>query len=341
MSVLSEIERLEGAKNALAASIEGKGVTVPTGTKIDGMAALVDQISTGGGADFYIDDASYLFYNGARASLFEQFLPMLKDVKNIERMFYGAQGSFRNGIDLSSVDLTKVKNMGSAFCDCQMTPEIIFGTHGAIKPSNMGSAFAQCFAIKTIDLSSFDAGGCSSIRSLFFKCTSLESIDLSNFLVEARISCDAANMFQCCESLQSIDMSNFDTSRIYDMNKFFDSSTNIEEIVGFSSVFVTGTSGMFPRGNGPTGISKLKRLTFRTDLPDGKYAIRSPIDIRYCSFDRAGMVEMFGTLPDISGLTLSASYKNITITGNPCVTDGTLTDEDKAIAIGKGWTIVI
>lgn len=50
---------------------------------------------------------------------------------------------------------------------------------------------------------------------------------------------------------------------------------------------------------------------------------------------------MFGTLPDISGLTLSASYKNITITGNPCVTDGTLTDEDKAIAIGKGWTIVI
>lgn len=49
MSVFSEIERLEGAKSALAASIEGKGVAVPEGTKIDGMAALVDQISTGGG----------------------------------------------------------------------------------------------------------------------------------------------------------------------------------------------------------------------------------------------------------------------------------------------------
>ena len=49
MSVLSEIERLEGAKSALAASITGKGVAVPDGTKIDGMAALVDQIPTGGG----------------------------------------------------------------------------------------------------------------------------------------------------------------------------------------------------------------------------------------------------------------------------------------------------
>lgn len=51
MSVLSEIERLEGAKNALAASIEGKGVAVPAETKIDGMAALVDQIQTGSGSE--------------------------------------------------------------------------------------------------------------------------------------------------------------------------------------------------------------------------------------------------------------------------------------------------
>ena len=49
MSISSEIERLEGARNALAAAIEGKGVAVPSDTKIDGMAALVDQISVGGG----------------------------------------------------------------------------------------------------------------------------------------------------------------------------------------------------------------------------------------------------------------------------------------------------
>lgn len=49
MSVQSEITRLANAKTALATAIEGKGVTVPDGTKLDGMAVLVEAISAGGG----------------------------------------------------------------------------------------------------------------------------------------------------------------------------------------------------------------------------------------------------------------------------------------------------
>lgn len=49
MSVQSEITRLANAKTALATAIEGKGVTVPEGTKLDGMAALVESIEAGGG----------------------------------------------------------------------------------------------------------------------------------------------------------------------------------------------------------------------------------------------------------------------------------------------------
>ena len=50
MSVQSEITRIESAKTAIATAIEGKGVTVPEGTKLDGMAALVEAISAGGGS---------------------------------------------------------------------------------------------------------------------------------------------------------------------------------------------------------------------------------------------------------------------------------------------------
>ena len=53
MSVQSEITRLANAKTALATAIEGKGVTVPEGTKLDGMAALVEAISAGGGEVAY------------------------------------------------------------------------------------------------------------------------------------------------------------------------------------------------------------------------------------------------------------------------------------------------
>lgn len=49
MSIQSEITRLANAKTALATAIEGKGVTVPEGTKLDGLAALVESIEAGGG----------------------------------------------------------------------------------------------------------------------------------------------------------------------------------------------------------------------------------------------------------------------------------------------------
>ena len=47
MSVQSEITRLENAKAAIKAAIEGKGVTVPDGTKLDGLVKLIESISAG------------------------------------------------------------------------------------------------------------------------------------------------------------------------------------------------------------------------------------------------------------------------------------------------------
>ena len=47
MSIQSEVTRLSGAKSSIATAIENKGVTVPSGTKLDGMPALINSISTG------------------------------------------------------------------------------------------------------------------------------------------------------------------------------------------------------------------------------------------------------------------------------------------------------
>ena len=49
MSIQSEITRLESAKSAIAEAIAGKGVTVPDGTLLDGMASLIESIEAGGG----------------------------------------------------------------------------------------------------------------------------------------------------------------------------------------------------------------------------------------------------------------------------------------------------
>ena len=50
MSTLVEnVAKVKSAHAALSASIEAKGVSVPAGTKLTGMPALIDQIQTGGG----------------------------------------------------------------------------------------------------------------------------------------------------------------------------------------------------------------------------------------------------------------------------------------------------
>lgn len=52
MSIDTELARLTNAKLAIKAAIEGKGVTVPDGTLLDGMASLIEAIEAGGGIAF-------------------------------------------------------------------------------------------------------------------------------------------------------------------------------------------------------------------------------------------------------------------------------------------------
>ena len=48
MSIQTELTRITNAKAAIKAAVEGKGVTVPDGTLLDGMAALIESIEAGG-----------------------------------------------------------------------------------------------------------------------------------------------------------------------------------------------------------------------------------------------------------------------------------------------------
>lgn len=49
MSIQTELTRIINAKAAIKTAIEGKGVTVPDATLLDGMAALIESIEAGGG----------------------------------------------------------------------------------------------------------------------------------------------------------------------------------------------------------------------------------------------------------------------------------------------------
>jgi hypothetical protein len=79
MSIANQIQRLQNAKAALAVSIRNKGVEVPSATKLDGYAALVDQIQQGGGDtiivnnNYYSDSATNII--GPDGSILAQYTP--------------------------------------------------------------------------------------------------------------------------------------------------------------------------------------------------------------------------------------------------------------------------
>lgn len=58
MSIQTELTRITNAKAAIKAAVEGKGVTVPDGTLLDGMAALIESIEAGGGSGGYNFDGN-------------------------------------------------------------------------------------------------------------------------------------------------------------------------------------------------------------------------------------------------------------------------------------------
>ena len=92
MSIQTELTRIINAKAAIKTAIEGKGVTVPSGTLLDGMAALIKSIEAGGGGtlgEFSVYTGSFtptedldeytieLGYKGdANAPVVEQFVVM-------------------------------------------------------------------------------------------------------------------------------------------------------------------------------------------------------------------------------------------------------------------------
>ena len=59
MSIQTELTRITNAKAAIKTAIEGKGVTVPSDTLLDGMASLIESIEAGGAPSLQSKSITY------------------------------------------------------------------------------------------------------------------------------------------------------------------------------------------------------------------------------------------------------------------------------------------
>ena len=89
MSTLIEnVAKVKSAHAALSASIEAKGVSVPAGTKLTGMPALVDQIETGGSVEPTNDRAVFAYDKATSLVVPKMLVVDMASVTNLENCFY-------------------------------------------------------------------------------------------------------------------------------------------------------------------------------------------------------------------------------------------------------------
>lgn len=293
--------------------------------------------------DIVITNASYLFAYGARVDIVAELISRFNKVTSLEKTFFWNDDSFEGvgvstidtsevtsmegafgcndeliSLDLSAWDTSKVKYFTDMFEQCHNLKEINMSGWNTESATSMKSMFETCQRLANLDVSHFNTSNVTDMSYMFKVCECLESVNLSGW--DTSKVKNFGYMFQGCKALKSVDMSHFDTSTATSFSSMFTDCFMLREIIGFSAVNKAGISIGFPFGTA-SSPSALGRLTFRTDLGEGVYSIRSAIKIPYNSFSREGMVEMFNTLPDVSALGLTTAQTTITITGNLCLLD--------------------
>ena len=209
MSVISEkLNIINTAKNDIKTAIENKGVVVGD-VSISDYASKINEISSGGGADFEINDCSYLFYKGAKINIVDELLKLCKNVTSVEQMFY--QCTTLKNLDLSSLDIGTSTNMQYMFYSCQALENLDLSNFNTENVTNMNYMFNMCYALKNLDVSSFNTKKVQNMSSMFAYSRELAELDLSNFDTSTTRNMDL--MFYQCTGLTSLNISNFDFSK--------------------------------------------------------------------------------------------------------------------------------
>ena len=220
MSIQTELTRITNAKAAIKTAIEGKGVTVPDGTLLDGMAALIEAIQAGGGdtsAEEGLIERIITEYSNSRVTkignyVFNQYdtltkadFPAATSIGNFAFSYCSklktanfpvatsiGNNAFVSCSELINADFHAVTSIGNSvfkYCKALLTADYPVAT-------SIGTeAFYQCEKLKTANFPVATSIG----NYAFYKCYDLKN---ANFPVATSIGNDA---LERCNTLTKAD----------------------------------------------------------------------------------------------------------------------------------------
>ena len=275
------------------------------------------------------------------------------------REVVGNGGRFTNkylhSLDLSNWDTQSLSDASYMFKGCSSLQSIDVSNWNTQVLKDGFAMFSGCSALQTIDVSNWDTQSLSSTNYMFENCTSLHSIDVSKW--DTKALANAANMFENCFSLQSIDVSKWDTKALSNAYVMFSKCTALQslDLSNWNTKALTSMRGMF------SGCKALRLVDFRkanfSHVKD-VFLLFSGCDALVelwlpMTFDLLTNIDLsiqsWGATPEgLASLrwTFGEGADDRTAKGlQPCTVKlhanvyDRLTDNERAAAAKKGWTI--
>lgn len=192
--------------------------------------------------DIKLSDASYLFYNGARTELFNEFLDLCENVTNVQNMF-GFSGL--KVIDISNLDISALVNMKNFFYQSTKTEKIILGENfNTENVTSMEGMFGNCYALdlSNIDFTKFNTSKVTTMQNMF-QGYKKSTLDLRGFNTE-----NVTSMYQMFSSsnIINLDLSSFNLVKLASLSNAFyncENLTNLKSFCNLGKIVETGYSG--------------------------------------------------------------------------------------------------
>lgn len=247
-------------------------------------------------------------------------------------------------------DVSGVSNFSEMFLDCMFLKELDLSSWRPINATSMNGMFYGCMYIEMIDLSGFDISAVKELSGLFSNCQSLTTLKLDGLNPSSATT--LSSLFYNCYALPSIDLSGWSVSEVQYATYLFYQCYNIASIslAGWNLIKLTDGSRMF------SGCSSLMNLNLSqcnfsrlsdtssmfynckvlTNLNmDGATLPKTDLDNWYLDTCTALTVESLVSV--INALPQSDGPSYICRLGSTNLAK--LTDDQKAIATNKGWTL--
>ena len=313
MSISTEIERLQQAKKDIGDAIVRKGGSV-SGT-IDTYAKSV----------MALGDVSFRtaidIVNKSDAKNVDLTMISPKNETSLNYLF--EKNTNLININVSNWDTSNITSLRFTFGGMKNLKSLELSEWDVSKVTNFYALFSDLPNLKIIDLSKWNTSSATDM-SWMFANAGVTTLDVSNF--------DTSNVtimfaiFSGCHFLTRLDISNFDTSKLLDIGRAFSYWNNVCEELNISGLNLTKCTSINHTFSG---------TIFKVIRSDG---LRLPnidmsnIGLHYSTaLTVDSIVGLLNALPQSDkGYSFQIGSDNI----------AKLSDEQKAIATNKGWTLI-